>query len=234
MFWKAIRGATKSLFMRFFTSKVVLVIFLRNFPLLHWNPTIPNSSFIVSRWFCCIFYVYLKFDWKSVTLYKWHYIGSIPAPSKDHGEHGHAIDNCCLFWLHHLCIEGFHAQSATSYPPSVFAMVSPTSQGAMRGNQSCGPDPHVFQLRVKSQRPELLALLAISSCNQTRAAKISGRLRHPNMRNVIVTTCSGKFPEFPGNLPENSPELPRNFRNSGFCQNFKAEPIPESSFGTCP
>ena len=79
----------------------------------------------------------------------------------------------------------------------------------------------MFSAASQSQRPELLALLARLSCNQTSAAKISGRLRHPNMRNLIVITCSGRFPEFSPELARNCsgtsqefPELPRNFRNS--------------------
>ena len=97
-----------------------------------------------------------------------------------------------------------------------------TFRGAMRGTNFVG-QILMFSAASQSQRPELLALLALLSCNQTRAAKISGRLRHPNMHHVIVTTCSGRFPEipnFPGTCPEflqnfpgNSGISPRNFRN---------------------
>ena len=48
-----------------------------------------------------------------------------------------------------------------------------------------------------------------------------------------VSEFSWNLPGISGTSPEFL-ELPRNFRNSGFCQNFKAKPIPESSFGTCP
>ena len=73
-------------------------------------------------------------------------------------------------------------------------------------------------------------ILMFFSCESKPAARTSGtacnielqsnkssqnfwKTASPNMRNVIVTTCSGRFPEFSRNLTGISPELPRNFRN---------------------
>ena len=223
-------------------------MFFRNFPLLHWNPTIPNLSFIVSRWFWGIFYVYLKFDWKSVTLNMWVvYIGSIPAPQQIMVSIAiQSITAVCLVapFVHRR----FSCTDRHIISPIRLCNGLPTFRGAMRGNQSCRPDPHVFQLRVK----------AISGPNFWHCLQywVAIKQEQPRFQEDCVTptcatwlsppvpegfrnfpgTCPGTFRNFPGisgTSPE-FPELPRNFRNSGFCLNFKAKPIPESSFGTCP
>ena len=73
-------------------------------------------------------------------------------------------------------------------------------------------------------------ILMFFSCESKPAARTSGtacnielqsnksnqdfwKTASPQHAHVIVTTCSGRFPEFSRNLPGISPELPRNFRN---------------------
>ena len=65
-----------------------------------------------------------------------------------------------------------------------------------------------------------------AGCMRTNFCGLGGGGRFDRQRALVNRNFPGTSPEFP--------ELPGIFQNPGVCQNFKAQPFPKSSSGTCP
>ena len=151
---------------------------------------------------------------------------SIPAPSTDHGEHSHAIDNCCLcgcaicawkVFMHRLPHHIPHLFLQWFRPHSEVPCVA-TNLGLTLMSFSCESKP-----AARTSGTNCNIELQSNKSSQDFWKTASPQHAQLDCRHLF-RKVSGIFPElapellrnFPGNSgtsPE-FPELPRNFRNS--------------------